>query len=212
MRAGPARVARSPLIAFLPVLFVPALLLAFPHTVWPAVVGYHVFCAVLPTVAGQDLRDSRLRSWPSRWWMIATVLISLLLVAIGGLAAGVVENARDLLPAGWEVPARLLHLFWLFAVYSIVVNAFLEEYFWRGFVSRKTGLQGSVLFWAMHAAAASVYFDVGIALLLTAPSLAAALAWAWMTRSSGSLWPAIVTHVAADAAILIAAHRPVTRL
>jgi membrane protease YdiL (CAAX protease family) len=54
----------------------------------------------------------------------------------------------------------------------------------------------------MHAAAASVFVSPWAAIGLTAPTLFAGLTWGWMRQRFGSLWPAIITHVAADVAIL----------
>jgi membrane protease YdiL (CAAX protease family) len=54
----------------------------------------------------------------------------------------------------------------------------------------------------MHAAAASIFVNAFAATLLTLPTLLAGLAWGWMRQRFGSLWPAFLTHVAADVAIL----------
>jgi membrane protease YdiL (CAAX protease family) len=54
----------------------------------------------------------------------------------------------------------------------------------------------------MHAAAASVFVSSWAAIGVTVPTLFAGLAWGWMRQRFGWLWPAIITHLAADVAIL----------
>ena len=61
---------------------------------------------------------------------------------------------------------------------------------------------GGVLFWFMHAAAASIFVNAFAATCLTVPTLFAGLAWGWMRQRFGSPWPAFLTHLAADVAIL----------
>jgi len=42
------------------------------------------------------------------------------------------------------------------------------------------------------------------AVVFTLPAAFVGAFWSWSKRESGSLWPAVVTHLAADAAILAA--------
>jgi membrane protease YdiL (CAAX protease family) len=92
----------------------------------------------------------------------------------------------------------------LFAILGIVVNPFLEEYYWRGFLLPRTGvLAGAIMFGFLHFAALAPLMPWSNALLLSVPPLLAGLAWGWMRRAFDTLWPSIITHAAADAGILL---------
>ena len=67
----------------------------------------------------------------------------------------------------------------------------------------KTGVVwGGLLFWLMHATAAAVFVGLVAAVWVTLPALVAGLAWGWMRQTFGTLWPGLLTHLAADVAIL----------
>jgi hypothetical protein len=88
-------------------------------------------------------------------------------------------------------------------IYSLLVNPFSEEYFWRGFLLPKTGIiQGAMLFWLLHVMTVIIFVEPLKAILLTLPVLAAGLLWGWMRRRFGTLWPCFITHLAANMAIL----------
>ena len=192
---------RSALLAILPIVVVPTLLVVAKESLWPALLGYHGLCLGLPlayrfgpTEAGFTMSN------PRRWLPLAGA------VSIAVLAAGEVGrhvSLVTLLPAGWERVLSLAQPRWAFVTYSVVVNAFCEEYLWRGFLLPRTGVaRGGVLFGLMHAAAASIFVNPFAAAWVTLPTLFAGLAWGWMRRRFGSLWPPVLTHLAADVAIL----------
>jgi membrane protease YdiL (CAAX protease family) len=110
---------------------------------------------------------------------------------------------------GWLVPSESRALLlqigsWPLAIYSIALNPFLEEYYWRGFLLPKTGIAlGAVLFGLMHFAGFVVVLRLSDALLLSLAPFTAGLAWGWLRRASSSLWPCVVTHLAADAGLLL---------
>src|SRR5436190_1207190 len=82
-----------------------------------------------PTEAGFTVSNAR------RWLPLAGA------VSIAVLAAGEVGrhvSLVTLLPAGWERVINLAHPWWVFVAYSILVNAFCEEYLWRGFLLPRT--------------------------------------------------------------------------
>ncbi len=80
----------------------------------------------------------------------------------------------------------------------------MEQIFWRGFLLPKSGvLPGGALFGFMHFAGLAVVLRPLDAALLALPATFAGVFWGWMRKTSGSLWPCIATHVAADAGILL---------
>jgi len=195
MRSRPA------LLAILPMVVVPTLLVIAKESLWPAVIGYHALCLGLPLVYRHGLTEAGSTVSNARRWLPLAGAVS-----IGVLVAGEVGrhvSLVTLLPSGWERVLSLARPWWAFVIYSIVVNAFCEEYLWRGFLLPRTGIAwGGILFWLMHAAAASIFVNAFAAIWLTVPTLFAGLAWGWMRQRFGSLWPAFLTHVAADVAIL----------
>ena len=98
--------------------------------------------------------------------------------------------------------------FAIFAAYSLLIHAWLEEAFWRGVVLAKFG-RGTVavvanggFFYLMHGLPLQLMLGPS-GWLLALPTGAAGAAWAWVTIRSDSLWPAIVSHVAVAAALLV---------
>lgn len=193
-------------LAFLPAMIVPLLLVIARGSLWPAVIGYHAFCVSAPLAFRCSPREAGLVLSRTARWLPLTVTLSVLLLAVGEAARRSISSVEPLLPAGWERLLESAHPWWAFVTYSLVVNAFCEEYLWRGFLLRKTGIVlGGAFFWLMHATAACVFIDVLAAVWLTLPALLAGWAWGWMRQRFGTLWPSLVTHLAADMAILRAA-------
>lgn len=192
-------------LAFLPAVVVPVLLVA-GGSLWPAVIVYHAFCVSAPLAFRCFARESGLVRSGARRWLPLTLTLSVLLLVAGEVGSRWINDVEPLLPVGWERLLERAHPWWAFVTYSIVVNAFCEEYLWRGFLLPKTGVRwGAVLFWLMHATAASVFVGLPAAVWVTLPTLFAGVAWGWMREKFGSLWPSFLTHLAADVAILRAA-------
>lgn len=92
------------------------------------------------------------------------------------------------------------------AAYTMLVHAPLEELFWRGVftdvdVPRGALLANALTFYAVHVIALTNAVGAWdwIAAL---PTAVAGLGWAWVTLRTRSIWPALASHGAADAAIL----------
>jgi membrane protease YdiL (CAAX protease family) len=189
-------------VALLPAVIVPVLLVLVRESLWPVVLVYHALCIVAPVAAGCSREDAGFTLSQMRRWLPLTMVLSVLLLGAGEAVRHLI-SVKTLLPEGWDQFLRRAHPWWAFVTYSLLVNAFAEEYFWRGFLLPKTGIVwGSVLFWFMHAAAGSVFVGPLEAIGLTLPALVAGLTWGWMRRRFGTLWPSVITHLAADAAIL----------
>jgi membrane protease YdiL (CAAX protease family) len=92
------------------------------------------------------------------------------------------------------------------AAYTMLVHASLEAIFWRGVFTDvdapRGALWGNALtFYAVHVIVLTAAIG-GWGWIAALPTAAAGLAWAWVTLRTRSLWPALVSHWAADAAIL----------
>lgn len=197
--------AKAVLIAIMQAVVVPALLLLGGESLWPAVLAYHALCLGVPLAARHSFQKAGLVLLDARGWLPSTIALSALLVAAGGVASRLLE-VEMFLPEGLELLLSRVEPWWTFVIYSLCVNPLLEEFFWRGFLLPKTGVAlGGGLCWLMHAAAASVFLALPEAVIFTLPTFAAALAWGWMRQRRQTLWPCVITHAAADAAILLVA-------
>lgn len=166
---------------------------------WVTVGLYHGLCIVVPALGGA----TRAELLHTRRWAAPSIALALT------LGAGIWALGRGLQARGWlgppETRGLLLRLepWWFFVVYSLALNALLEEWFWRGFLLPRSGLvPGGMLFGLMHFAGLVAVLAPLDALLLSAPTVAAGFLWGWLRRASGSLWPCILTHLGADAGIL----------
>ena len=169
-----------------------------------AIVLYHALCMILVLTRLKSL--ARLASWNLRV-MRWTLGISLVLV-LGVLAPLLVFDPRAV--GGPVVESLSLgeaRAFILFALFTMVVHVPLEELFWRGIVLDRfrDGGRGVwanvVLFWALHGAVLQPVLGLR-AWILTAPTGLAGGIWAWVTLRTGSIWPALVSHLAVCAAML----------
>ena len=173
----------------------------------PAIVAYHALCAVAVWRHRGRVR-TLLRTDPTtlRWAAGTTLLVALFLIA-----APFVHNPtpyrelfrKTLLP--WGNPGTL---FALFAVYTMVLHAPLEEIFWRAVVMDPvqsppgTAIAGNgVFFYAFHAVPLTMVLGP-LGLLAAIPAGAAGAVWAFVTIRSRSLWPGLVSHWGADGLIL----------
>lgn len=116
--------------------------------------------------------------------------------------------------AGWGVaPEQVVMMLGVMAV----LNAAAEEFFWRGYFPGRvamvrpgsspavalTVVLPSVLYASYHAVTISqlVGETMGV-VLMTSGVLGAGLIWAWLRRTTGSVWPALLSHSGAVIAYL----------
>jgi membrane protease YdiL (CAAX protease family) len=181
--------------------------LALSGTIHPAILAYHLLCAV-----AVYRRRGRVRELLRGGRSVAAWIAGTTAVIVGALLlAPFVEDPspyralfrRTLLP--WGRPELT---FAIFAVYTMAIHAPLEEVFWRGVVmdperaSLGTALPGNALFFGLlHAAPMAIILGARGA-LMAIPALAAGAVWAFVTIRSRSLWPSLVSHWGTDGVIL----------
>jgi membrane protease YdiL (CAAX protease family) len=173
----------------------------------PAIPAYHLLCAIAIHRHRARLRPLFRGDRTTTLWAAATTLA----IAAVLLAAPLLQDPapfrdlfrRTVLPWG---PPRAL--FAVFAAYTMIVHAPLEEIFWRAAVMDpvraplRTAIAGNaVFFYLLHAVPMSLVMGARGA-LFAAPTLAAGALWAFVTIRSRSLWPGLVSHWGADAVIL----------
>ena len=173
----------------------------------PAIVAYHVLCGVAVWRRRARVRTFLRADRSTVAWTAGTTLA----IALCLLAGPFLHNPapyrdlfrKTLLP--WGDPGTL---FALFAVYTMLVHAPLEEIFWRAVVMDpetsapcNTILGNAFTFYLLHAVPMGmVLWPLG--LLAAIPAGAAGGVWAFVTIRSRSLWPGLVSHWGADGLIL----------
>ena len=97
------------------------------------------------------------------------------------------------------------------AVVICLVNALLEEYVFRWFLYGrarallgpiKGAILGSLIFMAHHVFVLMAYFDWPLVLLGSFGVFVGGLLWTWLYERRGSVWPAYVSHILVDVALL----------
>lgn len=113
---------------------------------------------------------------------------------------------------GADTPARFLGL----AVFLSILHSFLEEYYWRWFVfgqlqrgmpwTRAASISG-LAFMAHHVIVIDAYLAPGhfwtVAAPLSLGVAAGGFAWAWLYHRTGSLYGPWLSHLLADAGLMI---------
>jgi membrane protease YdiL (CAAX protease family) len=173
----------------------------------PAIVAYHVLCAVAVWRRRERVRTLLRGGSSTLAWTAGTTLA----IAAG---LGVAPLLHDPLPYRelfrktlfpWGDPATL---FAVFAAYTLVVHAPLEEIFWRAAVmdpapaSACNTVAGNAFFFYLFHAVPMAMLIWPLGLLMALPAGAAGGVWAFVTIRSRSLWPGLVSHWGADGLIL----------
>ncbi len=171
------------------------------------ILAYHGVCAGSILLHRRSLGPLFARRPGLGPWILgaaAAFLAGLALLALLWNPARVREPAAAALFAG---PDRL-RSFAVTAAYTMVFHASLEEIFWRGVFTDVGTARPAAVLWGNAASFYLVHVVVLAAaigpwgFLAALPTAPAGLAWGWITLRTRSLWPALVSHWAADAAIL----------
>jgi hypothetical protein len=175
------------------------------HSAWAALLGYHVGMVLMLSLAGAwpQVRPL-LTPVPGRWMalMLLAGLLSGLGLYITWPSFGIVPNLGVMLSllglnaASWP----------LFIFYFVLVNPWLEECYWRGWLGDPSSLllAGDAWFAGFHLLVLAPF--VPWPSLIFAFIVLGATSWFWrqIVHHSNSLLPAGLFHLAADASIFIA--------
>jgi len=173
----------------------------------PAILAYHGLCGVAVWRRRARVRALLRTDRSTAAWTAGTTLA----IAVCLAAAPFIHSPapyrdlfrRTLLP--WGDPAGM---FAMFAAYTMIVHAPLEEIFWRAVVMdpetpapRNTILGNAFTFYLLHAVPLGMVLGP-LGLAAAVPAGAAGAVWAFVTIRSRSLWPGLVSHWGADGLIL----------
>jgi uncharacterized protein len=179
--------------------------LLIANNAWIAIILYHLGIGVFLILGKQGYRAREL--------IMGGKLLPILLAIISGVAAGVIllafansiglpNNLAALLAqqglqgSGWT----------LFIIYYSLVNPFLEEYYWRGYLAESTkGITLSDICYAgYHPIVLSRYLSWPWLIFEFLILLAVAWAWRQIAQRYGGLIIPVMTHLAADLSLIIA--------
>lgn len=188
----------APVLAYLAV----GLGLFYFHSAWVALLGFHLAIVLSLLSARPNIPISILGKNINRQW----ILVSVLLCGSSGVTLYFLWNYLGL-QSDFSAQVESLglnSLTWpLFIIYFALVNPFIEEYFWRGYLGNPTkGLYRSDFLYAGYHALILIgklpvgWIVYGFAVLVTA-------GWFWrqiMREGQGLLAP-VLGHMAADLTI-----------
>jgi len=173
-----------------------------------ALLGFH-FAIIISVLLMRSQVPVKIlfKSRDIRW-----VFLSILLCGSSGIFLyffwsyfGVVGNLPDYLGS-----LGLADSTWpLFIAYFVLVNPFIEEYFWRGYLGSPTRRLYASDFWyaGFHGLILMSKVQAGAILYSLTVLVLAGWLWRQLARANGGLLAPVLGHMAADLTILLAVYR-----
>ena len=187
----------------MPYLAVGLGLLVF-HNAWVAILAYHAGILLILRIAGYKNPISFRITIPI-WKLLAFAAAG----GIGGIAVLIlwpfVLVSSSLM--GMLEQWGLTHVTWpLFIAYSALVNPWLEELYWRGWLGSadRRPVGNDAAFAGFHLFILAPFISVTWLIVTLVIMTVAAWLWRQVTRRAKSLLPAVLSHLAADVSILLA--------
>jgi hypothetical protein len=190
--------------AFVPYLAVGMGLLVF-HNAWAAILTYHAgIVAVIFFLKPKIPFSQIVRSSNHKWLMVSTAIgacggvVLYLLWPLLSVPVDIAAYIRNigLTPASWP----------FFIAYYVLVNPFLEEYFWRGYLGSKAKypILKDFLFSGYHLIVLAG--NVALPWLAVVFLVLCGAAWYWrqISNITGGLLASILSHLAADVTVILA--------
>ena len=174
------------------------------HSAWLAILSYHIGIIAIILLSKKSV--------PLRSLFKSLNHKTPVIMAAIGLSGGILLYVLwPFLAAPGQLSSfarsiRLTETTWpLFILYFILVNALLEEYFWRSFLDN--GSKGitlnDVFFSGYHAVV--LLGGIGAPWLAAIFLILSLAAWAWrqINRQNEGLFPSLACHIAADVSVIL---------
>ena len=177
------------------------------RTAWSSLLAFHIAIIISLLIAKPNIPLSILITGKDIKW----ILLSVLLCGSSGITLYLLWDrfgiANDL-----AVHVKAIGLnasMWIpFIIYFTLVNPFVEEYFWRGYLgSKTTNFYPSDFFYAgFHGLI--LLNKVPVSMIIYSLALLVLAGWFWrqIARANGGLIAAVLGHMAADFTILMAVY------
>jgi hypothetical protein len=178
------------------------------HSAWAALIGYHLLMAACLTFSGTWMEQLRKFRSAGR---LRRIIFAIVIGASGGIGLFWLWPVFGISPSlGKELlPLGLNPVSWpFFILYFSLVNPWLEEIFWRGWLGSlsKKPVPADVFFAGFHLLVIAAY--VRWPSMLFTLLVLSGVGWFWrqLARREGSLLPSSLSHLVADVAVLIAVY------
>ncbi len=177
------------------------------HGAWSALVGFHAAILFSLLIAKPNLPVKTLLTGTKIKW----ILLSILLCGSSGV---ILYFQWDRFGFASDLPAQIESLglnssTWIpFIAYFALVNPFVEEYFWRGYLGSNTKSLhiSDLLYSGFHAMILIGKVQTGSILFGLSMLVLAGWFWRQIRREDHGLLPAALGHMAADFTILMAVY------
>lgn len=187
---------------WVPSLWVGSALLVSPDRPWLVLAGYHAIC-LIGALRRQAWTAGRMDRNAEVWIALALALpcLACLIPPVPGFPSGAVQGLLSHWPGGLRGHA----------IYAVLVNAPLEEGYWRGaLLDDKRGwtdFQHGLAFGLHHGVASAILFPwVWTVPAFLVPAFAGAL-WTWIARRKGGIAVPLALHILSDLSIALLAAR-----
>ena len=181
------------------------------HSAWGALLGFHAAILVSLLVARLHIPLKTLLTNKNINWLFLSVPLC-------GASGLVVYLLWDVFGFALDLSAQVASLglnasnWFLFIAYFALINPFIEEYFWRGWLGdkRKSLHSSDFLYAGFHGLVLIGRVRTGSILFGLSALVFAGWLWRQIAREDGGLLAPVLGHMAADLTILIAVHEMVT--
>ena len=178
------------------------------HNAWIALLGFHFAIIISLLFARPHIPIKTLfESNNARW-----ILLSILLCGSSGFSLYLFRNFFGIvsdLPTQTESFGLTRSTWLLFVTYFVLVNPFVEEYFWRGFLgnSTKSLYSSDFLYAGFHALV--LFGNVRTGPIIYSLIVLTLAGWFWrqIAREDKGLLAPVFGHMAADLTILLAVYQ-----
>ncbi len=174
---------------------------------WAAIVGYHIaICAIITLGQGWSEARALIRGWSRT---LGLLMIGMCLVSGGVVFVlwPLIRHEHVTMQSGLAAVGLESWPWLAFIVYYSLVNPWLEELFWRGWYpgQLKWPVISDLLFAGYHVFVMVLFVQLFWALVTFVVISGAAFFWRFLTRRYDGLLIPVISHLAADVSIIVAA-------